>query len=175
MEKQHTRDQLEALHAEAFAWAMHCSAGRREQAEDLLQAVYLKVLQGKANYGGKSTFKTWLFSVIRLTAADDRRKHALRRLGLLRYQPHAQLTAIPSASPGQQALRQETHADLHQALASLSKRQREVLHLVFYQDLTIEQAAQVMQISIGSARQHYQRAKQHMRAHLTREAESNEH
>jgi DNA-directed RNA polymerase specialized sigma24 family protein len=35
---------------------------------------YLKILQGRARYRDGAAFKTWLFAVIRLTAADERRR-----------------------------------------------------------------------------------------------------
>jgi RNA polymerase sigma factor (sigma-70 family) len=56
-----------------------------------------------------------------------------------------------------------------QALARLPARQRETLHLVFYQDLSLSEAAEVMNISIGAARQHYERGKKRLRETLDQE------
>src|SRR6266496_2125482 len=52
------------------------------------------------------------------------------------------------------------------SLANLPLRQREALHLVFYEELSLREAAEVMGISIGSARQHYERGKKHLRESL---------
>jgi DNA-directed RNA polymerase specialized sigma24 family protein len=51
----------------------------------------------------------------------------------------------------------------------LTQRQRQLLHLVFYQDLTIADAAGVLGVSIGTARTHYERGKQRLREMLTLE------
>lgn len=46
----------------------------REQAEDLVQEVYIKVLQSFDRFEGRSSEKTWLFSVARHVAIDWFRK-----------------------------------------------------------------------------------------------------
>jgi RNA polymerase sigma-70 factor (ECF subfamily) len=42
-----------------------------------------------------------------------------------------------------------------------------VLHLVFYQDLSISEAAVIMGVSLGSARTHYERGKARLRELLS--------
>ena len=67
-------DQLEALHPEAFGWALHCCGGEHARAEDVLQNAYVKVAQERARHDGRSSFKTWWFGVIRFTAHEEFRR-----------------------------------------------------------------------------------------------------
>jgi RNA polymerase sigma factor (sigma-70 family) len=61
---------------------------------------------------------------------------------------------------------QEEIRRIERLLAGLSARQRDVLRLVFCHDLTIQEAAQVMGVSLGSARVHYERGKERLRKAL---------
>jgi RNA polymerase sigma-70 factor (ECF subfamily) len=65
--------------------------------------------------------------------------------------------------PAQAAERRETATALREALAGLPPRQREVLHLVFYEGLSVREASEVMDVSVGSARVHYDRGKRRLR------------
>src|SRR2546422_5376887 len=47
-----------------------------------------KILEGKARFRGESSLKTWLFAVIRKTAATEYRRKLLRGLRLLRSEEH---------------------------------------------------------------------------------------
>ncbi len=62
-------------------------------------------------------------------------------------------------SPDDTVQRSEASQQLQAVLMQLSVRQREVLHLVFYTQLTLEEAAQTLGVSLGSTRTHYQRGK----------------
>jgi RNA polymerase sigma-70 factor (ECF subfamily) len=150
-------EQLEKLHVSAFGWALACCKGNKHAAEDVLHDAYLAVLNGKARFEGRSTFQTWLFGVIRLTALSTKRKEWLRAIILERRNgAHGtEIVVQPDPDP-ELASRAER---LRLLLDSLSQRQRQVLHLVFYQELTVEEAARVMGVSTGSARTHYARGK----------------
>jgi RNA polymerase sigma factor (sigma-70 family) len=156
---------LERHHADAFAWALSCCRRDRAEAEDVLQTSYLKVLDGRAAFLGRSSYKTWLFGVIRRTASEHRRGRLLRRLWSARSLDTLQIVdATPG--PATQLVRSESTQRLERALARLSRRQRDLLHLVFYQELTIREAAEVLGVSIGTARTHYERGKARLREQL---------
>jgi len=158
---------LETHHRECYGWALSCCWRNPDQAETVLQTVYLKILQGAARFDGKSAFKTWLFAVIRRTAAENRRRQWLRSLRLIRFEDTT--TEFADAHNADESLYLSELQQLFQdALATLPRRQREVLQLVFYHDLTLSEAADVMQVSIGSARTHYDRGKKQIRDLLTK-------
>jgi DNA-directed RNA polymerase specialized sigma24 family protein len=50
--------ELERLHPAAFGWALSCCRWDRAAAEDVLQASYLKLLDGRARFDGRSSLKT---------------------------------------------------------------------------------------------------------------------
>jgi RNA polymerase sigma factor (sigma-70 family) len=162
--------ELERYHADCFAWAMSCCRGERAEAEDVLQTSYLKVLDGRASFEARSSYKTWLFGVIRRTAAEQRRRRALRRLWSARSLDGLEV-ADGAPDPALALARSESVQRLASALVRLPQRQRDLLHLVFYQELTIREAAQVLGVSIGTARVHYERGKRRLRDELRLEVD----
>lgn len=156
------QDQLEQLHPESFAWALACCDRNREDAEEILQTVYVKVLEGKARFDGRSALKTWLFAVIRNTAMTHRRTR-WRRLGFLRNLVRRDVADdIADDDAERDLVRAERTAQLRAALQKLARRQREMMELVFYHDMTIEAAGATLGISLGTARVHYERAKKNL-------------
>ena len=152
-----TSIELEKLHAAGFAWALACCGRRREEAEDVLQTSYLKILDGRALFEGRSSFKTFLFGVIRRTASEQRRRRAVAGL-IFR-------TADDDREAGERRESAPASAEsfaFREALARLSRRQREVLELVFAAGMTIQETADTLSMSVGSARVHYDRGKKRL-------------
>jgi RNA polymerase sigma factor (sigma-70 family) len=157
-------DQVAPLNEDAFSWAVACTSGDVEAARDTLQECYLKVATGRAIFAGRSSLKTWWLAVIRMTALEQRR-------GRKRWQRRAQdfrdwMAALGAGSLERPVADLAPPPDADQlaaALARLPARQAEVLHLVFQQALSVSEAAAVMGVSLGSARQHYERSKKRLR------------
>lgn len=127
----------------------------------MLHQAYCKVLDGDARFEQKSSFRTWLFGVVQRTAREQERSAWLRLNRLERWWRIS--TGRDSAATIPPDDEDERVAGLQTALARLSKRQQEVLHLVFYQELTIQEAADVLAMPVGTARTHYERGKARLR------------
>jgi len=156
-------NELARHHRAAFGWALACCRWDRSVAEDVLQTSYLKLLDGRARFGGQSEFKTFLFGVIRRTATEDRRRRAIRSALSFAWRVESMSDGRVDATGLASLVHDETSRELIAALGRLSARQRDVLHLVFYQDLSIAAAAGVLGMSVGSARVHYERGKANLR------------
>lgn len=159
----HLRD----LHSESFAWALACVRSDSMLAEDVIQTVYLKILEGKARFKQQSAFKTWLFSVIKFTAIDALRSRGVVAEWLLEKDDVA-------CEENSDSFPTEKKALIDAAFTQLSPKQALVLQLVFYHDQSIEEASEVMHIALGTARTHYERGKKRLRDLLEKSQEMKE-
>ena len=146
--------ELEALHAAAFSWSLRMCNRQTQDAEDILQVVYERIIDGSAVFEARSSLRTWLFGVIARVARDQRRQARGRQAWWARWfgADDNEMTREPLEGD-------ELQRRVQSALRRLAPRQREVLELVFYRDFTIEEAAQIIGIGLGSARTHYARGK----------------
>ena len=122
---------LQEHHSSAWGWALYCSRGERDTAEEILQDTYLQVLEGKASFDGRSTFRTWLFAVIRKIAAKHRFQ-LMRRIGRVSEKFRDPVSSGREAED--RVYRSELRRNLDTTLRRLSRRQREILQLVFYHE-----------------------------------------
>ena len=124
-----TIDDLEPLHPEAFRWTLGCCGWNAAEAEDVMQIAYVKVLEGRARFDGRSSLRTWWFGVLRRTASDLHRRRRAREMlaGRFAREPRPRSMAPRDADSPWTA---ESHV-LVEALGRISRRQREVVLLVF--------------------------------------------
>ncbi len=154
----HWKDQLESLHHDSYMWCLNCCRYDPEMAKDVLQNVYLKIYEDRATFKAQSSLKTWLFAVIKNTSIDHMRKQSNHIEQLNDH--HLQ---IPERELGGN----EKEKVFIKILESLSAQQREVLTLAFYHDLTLNEIAPILNISVGSVRTHYERGKENFKKLLT--------
>lgn len=160
--------QLAALHDGAWAWAMSIVAADKAVADDLLQQVYLLILEGRAHFDGKATLKTWLYGVIRNVGYRHHKGLTQHNLKTAIYAAEQRVNGVDfTDSTAQAEIEHVQQQDLlARAMNQLSPRQREVLELAVYREFTLEQCASILGIRVGSVRTHYHRGKAALRQAL---------
>lgn len=159
---ENVESELEAFHDSSFGWALACCGWNRQEAEDALQTAYLKAIEGRARFNGHASVKTWFFGVVKRTAAEQRRGRRVRDIAFGRWLSKGQPIELRPSPEGLSSQAEEQRR-LRELLAQLSPRQRDVLQLVFYHELTVEEAADVLHLGVGTARTHYERGKARLR------------
>lgn len=157
-----SRKALEAIHIQLYGWALTRCGFDRSAAEDLMQEAYVAVLSGAARFDNQSSLKTFLFGVVQNLARSRFRQIASRMRLITTYTAGAD-------EQGQDEARMDDRASCQvwKAVEALPARQRDVTELVFCRDMTIEEAAAVMGVSVGTGRVHYDRAKKALAGRLS--------
>jgi RNA polymerase sigma-70 factor, ECF subfamily len=149
-----------------FAWRLYRAAmgmlGRREDAEDCVQEVFVAVLQTRRQLTAGEDLTAYLFTALRRAAS----RCAARRARA----PAVSETAIDqaAAAPAAPADSSSPYGDrLQQALLALPPEQREVLALKIDGELTFAEIAKVLNVSMNTAASRYRYALEKLRGSLS--------
>ena len=157
-----SRQALQAIHSQLYGWALTRCGFDRAGAEDLMQEAYVAVLSGAARFDNRSSLKTFLFGVVHNLARSRFRQIASRMRLITTYAAGAD-----DARPDEAQADDRESRQVWKAVEALPARQRDVTELVFCRDMTIEEAAAVMGVSVGTGRVHYDRAKKALAVRLS--------
>ena len=118
-----------------------------EDAEELMMDAYAVIASGTSAFSGRSRFKTWLFGIARNQAKMFLRKKqgfffSLEDM-LEKTQKEPSLES-PQDTPELELLQQEQNKELYQALATLPAGYRQTLYLIYFEEMSVEEAALVM-------------------------------
>jgi RNA polymerase sigma-70 factor (ECF subfamily) len=133
-------------------------AGNREQAEDLFQEVWMRVLVRGAQYNGQARFETWLFTIARNLLIDLRRKRTMSSLDELFEgggdddRPMAFEIADGEPTPFDHFANLEDRERIAAALLDLDTLHREVLVLRFHEELSLEEIAKVTRAPLSTVK-----------------------
>jgi len=138
-------------------------------ASDIVQEVFLKVFKNIGNFRGNSSLKTWIYRIAVNEAYNHRRwfsRHQRREVALgpeegLR--TYADSLADPSRTPFDQAADHETFALVEAALEKLNPKFRAVVVLRDIEDLSYEEIATVLDVSIGTVKSRILRGREALR------------
>ncbi|GEP07898.1 sigma-70 family RNA polymerase sigma factor [Methylobacterium oxalidis] len=152
------RDTLLKMTASLLNFALSLTRNAT-QAEDLVQETLLKAWRARDRFQAGTNQEAWLFTIMRNTFYTDRRR-SVREVEDDDGGYAESLACIPG---------QEAHLDVQDvqvALAKLPSAMRETLILVAINELSYEEAAQIMDCAVGTVKSRVFRGREQLAAHL---------
>jgi RNA polymerase sigma-70 factor (ECF subfamily) len=117
----------------------------KEHAEDLVQEVYIRVFKSYYRFEGKSSEKTWLFSIARNVAIDFFRKQKGWKDRLLeKFDWSINQVKDVHPLPEELTVQKEEIKSVYECLGHCTIDQRAVIILRYLQDLSIAETAQAL-------------------------------
>jgi RNA polymerase sigma-70 factor (ECF subfamily) len=141
-------------------------------AEDAAQEAFLKAFRNLANFRGDSKFSTWLISITLNEARSRLRSRKSAKMESLDEPPEGQESVTPALLrdwreiPSEALERQEIRHLLQQAVTDLPLIYREVLFLRDVEELSVNEFAEALGISIASVKVRLHRARLMMQKKL---------
>lgn len=113
-----------------------------DDAEELMLDAFAAVAAKTSRFRGKSSFKTWLYAIARNLAADRLRKNHLKTEEISENEAGAE-----ELSPDYEILHDERKRQLYSALENIPANYRQALFLIYFEQLTEQEAAKAMKKS----------------------------
>jgi RNA polymerase sigma-70 factor (ECF subfamily) len=183
--------ELKAGSEEAFAWLI----GRYHKpvysllyrllddpadAPDVTQEVFLKVFRGIRHFNGQSSLKTWLYRIALHEASNRRRwwfRHKVQEASIEPGAPEdadfdsaaavaRDALADESSTPLEMLMNQEIRSQVERALHELAEPYRSTIILRDIEELSYEQIAEVLAISLGTVKSRIVRGREALRQSL---------
>ncbi len=130
--------------------------------EDLVQNVFMRMLQYRSSYSGEGTFGAWMFRMARNVNYDHHKKASKSEVS---HNISSDTIKDPLEDTLNDAVEMEgTHVQLHKALNKLSAEKKELLVMSKYKGLRFSELAEVIGCSEGAAKVRVHRALKELRS-----------
>jgi RNA polymerase sigma-70 factor, ECF subfamily len=179
--------ELKAGSEEAYAWLIgefhqpiygliYRIVNDPSDAADTTQEVFLKVFRGMKHFHGESSLKTWIYRIALHEASNRRRwwfRHKAQETSIEPLEagetelPTNERLADPGESPFDLCAHAEVRAVVEAALTQVPEPYRTALVLRDLEEMSYEEIAEVLQISLGTVKSRITRGRHALRRKLT--------
>lgn len=174
MDQEQTAEQINALYhkySDSIYSFIIFLIDDSEKAEDLTHDTFLRAFSALKTFEGRSSEKTWLYSIARNVSMDHQRKTILRR------KLAAPLSSsLSSKDPLPQDVLEMSEAEqgLYRALNNLKEKYRLVIYFRKIQELSIEETALVLNWKESKVKTNLHRGLKELKNQMVKEGYSHE-
>ena len=153
-------DALVLRHRHGLYRLVYRLTDRHEDADDLSQEAFLRAHRALHRFRGDCQFRTWLVRIVVNLVNSSRGAHSRREI------PLDQAVGLGSAgSEGPEAVLRH---QVRRMVGALPRRQRQVLMLRIYEEMTFNEIATAAGMAVGTAKATFFQAVQGLRGMLAR-------
>ncbi len=135
--------------------------GDVEEAEDAAQEAFLRAYSRLSQYDPEMKFSTWLFSIANHYCIDRLRKRRMTQISI-DDNPVLQNLEGSDPRPERHALQQEARIEVQSMLERLAPEYRTPLVLRYWEDLSYEEIAATMNVTVATVKSRLFRARQQL-------------
>ena len=168
-------EQLVERHQALVAGTVARMLGSNSDVDDIAQQVFIRVWKSAGRYVARAKFTTWLLKITRNLVFNEMRR--AKRHPHMPVQVETEAEEIPlkdeaAASPDATLLQSELQKAIENAIALLPETQRMALVLRRYEELSYEEIADVLDLSVPAVKSLLFRARTELRERLRNYLES---
>jgi len=145
--------------------------GSNSEVEDIAQQVFIRVWKSASRYKPRAKFTTWLLKITRNLVFNELRRTKRRAQVPIQPEPDAdeitlqdEVTSAPDAS----LLESELQQEIEKAILQLPDTQRMALILRRYEQLSYDEIAEVLDLSVPAVKSVLFRARTELRSRLSK-------
>ena len=145
--------------------------GSNSDVEDIAQQVFIRVWKSARRYVPRAKFTTWLLKITRNLVFNELRRAKRRAQVPLQSEPGAEeipLKDETNPAPDASLLDNELQRAIEEAIMQLPESQRMALVLRRYEQLSYEQIAEVLDLSVPAVKSVLFRARTELRTRLSK-------
>ena len=135
-------------------------------AEELAEDTFVKIITKKPKFKGKSSFKTWLYAIGRNVALNYIKKHS--RTSETSIDDYSELIC-DEENLEHAYIREERKIIVHRAMKTLKEEYRQILWLIYFEELSNKEAAMVMNKSVHNIETLVYRARKSLKKELEKD------
>lgn len=139
----------------------------KEDVEDLVQDVFLKVYLNINSYDSSQRFSPWIYRIAHNTFVNKIAWKSVRKLVSIDTDEVFTLSLASPENVERESIRREEREQMERHLQSLDEKYREPLVLFFYEELSYEEIADILKIPINTVGIRILRGKEKLKTLLT--------
>jgi RNA polymerase sigma-70 factor (ECF subfamily) len=163
-------EQLIERHQTLVAGTVARMLGSNSDVEDIAQQVFIRVWKSAGRYVARAKFTTWLLKITRNLVFNEMRRGKRHPHLPVQIDPEAEempLKDEATATPDATLLQVELQAEIEKAIMLLPDTQRMALVLRRYEELSYEEIADVLDLSVPAVKSLLFRARTELRERLS--------